>query len=869
MTEPTEEAKPRVRNLYRGGYFPAVREHFAETVKTARFAASHPWQWLRGTLGRDRDFLVRSLDRGINGMGAAIRHPRKRKWVLGAFALAGFIPMYTWEQCGLTGCPDVARVASLQPGGAATVYDADGGVLGTLTPIRWEVVRIAKLPRYVPQAFVSVEDQRYYEHGAVDWRRFLGTTARNFLPGGRSQGASTITMQVARNVFPDRLPASERTIKRKALEIRVAQEIESRYTKEQILQTYLNHIYFGEGVYGIESAARIYFGKHASDLTIAEAALLAGLPKAPTNYNPRRHPERAITRRNLVLSLMRQQGKLTDAQLATARAATLRLARWTPTRRKQRAPYFVEQVKRVLEERFGEELYTGSLKIRTSLDPRAQRAAEEQMEAQLRRVEGGTFGRYRGPKRADFKGGAETEYVQGSAVFIDPRTGDVKAWVGGRSFDDSRFDRISQGFRQPGSAFKPIVYAAALDAGVAPSDTVTDAPLRREMPGGDVWEPRNFDGRFRGPVTVRHALRQSVNTVAVRLAEKAGLNEVRAEARSLGITTDVPALPSVAIGAAAMRPLELVGAYTAFANLGSRVEPRFVTRVEGEGGRVLWEPSVRSRRAIDPGVAFLVTDMMRDVVDSGTGRRARDAGVRGPVAGKTGTTNGATDAWFVGFTPNLVGSVWIGFDRPRTIVANGSGGELAAPVWGRIVRQAQRGAVPEAWAPPGSVVERKVAVAGRKVIAPGCRARGASYDEFYLRRAIPPELCPRGEARSDRGIRGWWNRTSDAARARAGEWIREQSARVWREVRRRAGFGEGGVDRPRSTDEERPSRVRERAEPAPRRRAEPVEPVVAPPAAEETEAAPLPDVPVDTIRLGPPAEAPPAGEPADTIRFPA
>jgi penicillin-binding protein 1A len=788
MTDPQPE--PRVRNLYRGGYLPSVRERWGEYVREARFGARHPVQWLRGAVRKDTDFALRVLDRTLGGMGAALRHPRKRRWVLGGFALLGFLPAYAWEQCGLLGCPDVGRVATLQPGGAAVVYDAEGGVLARLTPVRWEVVRLARMPKHVAQAFVAVEDQRFYAHRGVDWRRFLGTTARNVIPGGRSQGASSITMQVARNVFPDRLPASERTVRRKALEMRVAMEIEDRYSKEQILQTYLNQIYFGEGVYGIESAARAYFGKHATQLTLPEAALLAGVPKAPTHYNPRRNPERSVTRRNLVLGLMAQQGRITPQQRDAARGAEVRLARLEARRERRRAPYFVEQVRRVLEDRMGQELYTGALRIRTGLDPRAQAAAEAQLEAQLKRVEAGAFGRFEGPRRSAFKGGAETPYVQGSVLLLDARTGDVRAWVGGRSFAESGFDRISGGFRQPGSAFKPVVFAAALRSGATLSDTLVDAPLRREMPGGDVWEPRNFDGRFRGPVTVRNALRWSVNTVAVRLAERAGLDEVRGEARRMGFSSEVPELPSVAIGAAAVKPLELARAYTAFANLGVRVEPRFVTRVENGAGEVLWEPAVRRRRVLDAGIAFLVTDALRDVVDRGTGRKARDVGLRGPAAGKTGTTNGATDAWFVGFTPDLVGSVWIGFDRPRPIAVRGSGGELAAPVWGRLVRAASAGRVPPEWDAPPGVVERNVAFAGWRVIQPGCQARGDSYEEFYLRGAVPPAVCPRGAPRDNRPEE-WWSRAAEAIEAQAGEWVREKAAEAWSEVRRRVGISPG------------------------------------------------------------------------------
>ena len=811
MTDASEREEP-VRNLYRKGYFPRLRERWAEVWRLTKWIVRDPGAaaarfpgWLRGSFARDRQFFAALFGAVFGAIGAGVRHPVHRRWVLGLFALAGFAVTWSWEMCGLTGCPDVGRLASLQPGAGATVYDVNGDELAELAPVSRLMVEIGDLPDYVGQAFVAVEDQRFFSHNGVDWRRFLGTTARNLMPGGRGQGASTITMQVARNVFPDRLPASERTVKRKVLEIRVAREIERKYTKEQILQTYLNNIYFGEGVYGIESAARIYFGKHASDLMLSEAALLAGLPKAPSRYSPRRNLELAVQRRNLVLSLMQAQGRITAEDAAGAKAARVRLARWNPPRdRRREAAYFVEQVRRVLEARFGEGVYAG-LKVYTTLDPRAQRAAERHMETQLRAVENGTFGRFSGPRRSGHaKGAAETEYLQGAAIVMDARSGDVRALVGGRSFDESRFDRIMQGFRQPGSAFKPIVFAAAIEEGVTPVTKVEDAPLRRDLPGGEVWEPKNFDGRFRGSVTVRDALRFSINTPAVRLAEQTGLDDVRAEARRLWITTDIPALPSIAIGSAAVRPIELVRAYTAFANQGARVEPRFVLRVEGADGRVLWRPRARRRRVLDRGVAFLVTDLMRDVIDRGTGSRARSGGLSGPAAGKTGTTNGATDAWFVGFTPRLVGAVWIGFDRPKTIVPNGSGGSIAAPVWGRIMRDAQRG-TPAEWKTPGGVVERRVAYAGDQVIAPGCRARGDTYEEVFLRGHVPPAACPRGVAKEEKGPSAWAERQWERIQTSVGEWAEEARAEAWSWVQRQLGIEPGTAveEAPRPRREEK------------------------------------------------------------------
>jgi 1A family penicillin-binding protein len=863
MSEPSPHEP---ENIYRGGYFPALRARLAGVWRYLRRLVLDPGvalpqaaRALGDSLRRDAQFfgaIVRFFTRGI---ASGVRNPRTRRLVLGLFVLLGFLVTFSWQRCGIQGCPDVRSLRGLQPGGNALVYDVRGSVIADISPTRWAVVDLDRLPKYTPAAFVAVEDQHFYDHNGVHWPRFIAQTVRNLVPGQRGAGASTITMQVARNVFPDRLPASERTVQRKLLEIRVAQEIERRYTKDEILQLYLNNIYFGEGVYGIASAARVYFGKNPSDLRLSESAMLAGLPKAPTNYNPRRNLQRSIQRRNLVLSLMATQGKVTADDAAQARDAPVRLARWNPEeRRRSRAPYFTEQVRRTLEAELGDVLYQGGLKIHTTLDPRVQASAETQLEAQLRAIENGAFGRFTGPRRSAYKDSTETPYLQGGAVFMDAQTGDVLALVGGRSWRESRFDRINQGLRQPGSAFKPFVYATAIAEGVTPVDTVRDDTVRYELPGGEVWVPRNFDGRYRGPVTVRYSLRQSINTVAIKLAERAGLDDVEATAQRAGIRADMPPLPSVAIGATAVRPMELVTAYTPFATLGYRVQPRYVTRVEDRDGKVIWRQRVRRRRVMDRGVAFLVTSLMRGVVDRGTGSAARAALGNGiPAAGKTGTTNGATDAWFVGFTPQRVGGVWIGFDRGRPIVEDGSGGRLAAPVWGRIMRTAMRGVEPEAWKAPGGVVQRQVTASNDRVVAPGCRARGETYSEYFLRRHVPPTICPRGTRRDDRG---WWERTRDEAGTRVREWGRE----AWDDARarvRRALGREDSVDPDAGTDRER----RERRPSAPTAGPEVItDTIVIEP--EEAEVEPVETgEPRDTLRIG----APQASPPADTLRIPA
>ncbi|MBW3571548.1 MAG: PBP1A family penicillin-binding protein [Gemmatimonadetes bacterium] len=864
------------RNIYRGGYFPALRDRLRDVGRFARQLVTDPGvaipragRWLRGSLAQDAALFGGMARSVTGGIAAGVRHPRHRRWIIPLFALAGFAVTFSWQRCGVTGCPDVRRLGSLQPGGNALVYDARGNVIADLSPTRWQVIDIDRLPDYVGEAFVAVEDQNFYRHGGVHWPRFIAQTLRNLVPGQRGAGASTITMQAARNVFPDRLPASERTIRRKLLEIRVAQEIERHYGKKDILQLYLNNIYFGEGVYGIQSAARVYFGKNAADLRLSEAALLAGLPKAPTHYNPRRNLERSVQRRNLVLSLMAAQGRITADDAAESKDAPVRLARWRPEeRRRSRAPYFTEAVRRHLEAQLGDALYQGGLRIHTTMQPRVQSAAEQQLEAQLRAVENGAFGPFRGPRRSQYRDSTETPYLQGGAVFMDARTGDVLALVGGRSWEESQFDRMTRGLRQPGSAFKPFVYAAAVAEGVSPVDTVRDDTLRRVLPGGEVWVPRNFDGRYRGRVTVRHSLRQSINTVAVQLAEQAGLDDVEAMAQRAGISADIPALPSVAIGATAVRPIELVTAYTPFATLGYRVQPRFVTRVEDREGNVVWRGRVRRRRVMDRGVAFLVTSMLRGVIDGGTGSAARAAlGAGIPAAGKTGTTNGATDAWFVGFTPQRVGAVWIGFDRPRTITDEGSGGRVAAPVWGRIMRVAVRGEEPEAWKPPGGVVRRQVTEKGDRVIAPGCRARGGTYTEYFLRRHVPDAVCPRGTRRDERG---WWERTRDDVGTRIGEWSRD----VWEELRGRARRTVGREDPVDPDEGTRPARREPREERRARERpseerdtaaVRPVEPVDPPVEPLDVPVEEVPRPRRDTLRIPEPQPS----VPADTLVIPA
>jgi len=662
------------------------------------------------------------------------RNPLLRAAVVAAGVAFLFLVLF-WGRCGIRGCPDVRRLASYRPGGAPVLLDREGRPFGDLAPVEGELVTLPSLPKHVPQAFLAVEDQRFYEHGAVDWMRVMGALWANVRSRKVEEGSSTITMQLARNVFPERIPGQERTLARKLLEARVAFEIESDFKKDEILEMYLNHIYFGNGARGIEAAARHYFGVHARELTLAQAALLAALPKGPGHYDPRRNPKEARARRDLVLSLMAEQNRITSDAAERARRAPLGVTRRRVAGdRPVFAAYFVEEVRRQLEELMGGDLYDQRLRIRTTLDAGAQRAAEQELERQLRAIEGGALGRFR----------AREDPLQGAVVLMGAVEGDVLAWVGGRDFNRSRFDRVRGARRQAGSAFKPFVYAAALEGGHTLSEPLSDEPLRLFQGGHRYWEPHNFDERYDGQVTLREALVRSKNVPTVRLAQQVGTHAVASFAEVAGIQPPIPDEPSMALGTVAVSPIELTAAYTAFAGLGTGVKPRVIVQVEDPDKKVLWESEVEGRRVLDPAVAYLLTDALREALLRGTGRTVRQAGFQGLAAGKTGTTNDGTDAWFVGYDPQVVGTVWIGFDRPQPIMAQATGGRLAAPVWARIMERFYAGrSRPKPWAQPDGVVAAVVDPDTGMVLAPGCQpVSAAPYKEFFISSRLPLQSCP-------------------------------------------------------------------------------------------------------------------------------
>ena len=666
--------------------------------------------------------------------------------VLGALALAGVV----WGRCGFGGCPNVDGLTSYQPGGAPVLLDRNGKPFADLAPVQGELVPLESLPRHVTDAFLAVEDKRFYEHRGVDWRRVGGAVLANVRAGGYDEGFSTLSMQLARNVFPDRIRARERTPWRKLMEIRVALEIEEKYEKDEILELYLNHIYFGNGAHGLEAAARHYFGvparqAHARPGGDARRAAQGPEPLRPAPPRPRGEgAPRPRSRADGGAGADRQGGRARPRQQEPLRVVRRRAVSGEAP---PFAGWYVEEVRRELEERFGEDLYEDSLRIHTTLDIDAQRAAEEELARQLRAVEGGALGRFAGPRYAAETAPAEegSPYLQGAVVMLDSRTGDVLAWVGGRDFRHSRFDRVRAGRRQAGSAFKPFVYAAALSSGRTLSQRLVDEPLRVPLDRRRWWEPKNFDGAFDGPVSVREALVRSKNVPTIRLAESVGYEHVVETAEKLGIQGPISTRPSMPLGTVVVSPLELAGAYMVFSTLGEASPPRLVRRVEAPDKEVLWEAEDEvPEHVLDPGIAFLVTDALREALERGTGTAVRSSGFRGPSAGKTGTTNDGTDAWFVGFTPEVVAAVWIGFDQPRPIMSQATGGRLAAPVWARMMTRYYSGRPRSSpWRPPPDVFEASVDPATGLVLAEGCQPQsGPAYREYFLRGMSPSSVCP-------------------------------------------------------------------------------------------------------------------------------
>ena len=698
-------------------------------------------------------------------------------------ATAGLLLVYT------TDLPQVDALEAYRPSSITELYDDHGRVIGSFALQRRVVATYDDFPPVLREALVSIEDKDFYSHSGINFWRIVGAAYRDIESGGKVQGAYTLTMQLARNLFL----SPDRSFHRKVQEAMLAIQIERHFTKPQIFTLYANQIFLGHGVYGFEAAAEFYFSKPAKNLTLEEATLLAGLPKGPVVYSPINHPDRALKRRNLVINAMEEDGKITAAQAATAREAPLVLhLAHDPN---SLAPYFVEEIRRYLENKYGaDQVHEGGLKVYTSLDVDLQKAANQAVLDGLAAYErrhgwkghlenvlaegldlGGNspssnsssnnagssnaagnnaleryvhpdwddepepggyihalvtsvgtgiamlkFGRYTAAlsqpdvawtqqRLADILKVGDICYVkilslgsngaarvsleqdsgaQGALVAIDNATGGIKAMVGGRDFNESKFDRATQALRQVGSSFKPYVYTAVIDQGASPDDTILDEAVSFETPSGP-YTPHNYDDKFEGIITLRRALAQSRNIPALKLANKVGIKTVIDYAERFGITAKLPPYLPVALGAAEITLMEQTAAYSVFPNDGVRVTPRYITRVTDYEGRVLEEDFPEVKDVVSERTARIMTSMLEGVVQHGTGIAASKLPF--PTGGKTGTTNDFTDAWFVGFSPTMTCGVWVGYDEKKSLGAKETGARAALPIWMNFMAAAMAG----------------------------------------------------------------------------------------------------------------------------------------------------------------------------------
>jgi penicillin-binding protein 1A len=690
------------------------------------------------------------------------QNPRLRAQLLGAGVLAlayGLGVGYgSWTRvCAAERCPSISRLLS-GPGPQQTskAYAADGRLITELGLERRTVLPLSQIPEPVRQAFIATEDKRFYDHHGIDYLRIFGALKADIFSLSWAQGFSTITMQLARNIFPEEI-SREKKLTRKLKEARVAMEIEDNFPKDSILQMYLNQIDLGAGAHGVEAAALVYFGKSARQLNTAEAATLAALPKAPAFYNPRTHPDRAVRRRNAVLSLMRDQGFLTaeEAELWKAYPLVLTTNR---TNYGDVAPYFVEWLRQQLDARFGRDLYEGGLRIYTTLDLDMQESAERALQTQLDAIEAGVYSNGKPSGRVSYHDylesakasgedhGPFSPYLQGAIVAMEANTGYIRVMVGGRDFDDSKFNRATQAIRQPGSTFKPFVYSAAVRAGHPVTEILDDSPLNPPVLQLDstLWQPKDDDDTTLGQIPMREALYLSRNLATIKLGMQLGEQTVVGEARRYGITTPLRPYPSLHIGANGVIPLEIIAAYTTFATLGTRAQPQGILRVEDAHGNILWQPTVRREEVMDPAHTWLMVDMMKDVIRRGTAYSAVwKAGFTIPAAGKTGTTDDYTDAWFIGYTPELVAGVWIGYDlQQRILDHNAGGGRITAPAWTAFMRDVyDRRPAPADWTRPDSLVTREVDWSNGYLATPYCPLEVRHWDWFYPG-TEPTKACP-------------------------------------------------------------------------------------------------------------------------------
>lgn len=637
--------------------------------------------------------------------------------MLSAMLIGGAIGYFLFSVWDL---PEVQTLEEYRPSITSRVYSDAGRPLAEFYVEKRTPISISDVPDRLIQALIATEDVRFYRHRGLDIRGIARAMYRNIRAGRIIEGGSTLTQQLAKVLFL----TPERSYSRKLKEMVLALKIEQRYTKKEILSLYLNQIYFGSGAYGVEAAAQTYFGKPARDLNLAECALLAGLPRSPKGYSPFKDPERALGRRAYVLNRMTDMHIITPEEAEDAKKAPLPSQPYTAIGGP--APYFVEYIRQKVEERFGSGiLYSGGINIYTSINDELQAHAEAAVKAGVAEVEARRSKKIKNPPP-----------LQAALVAIEPATGHIRAMVGGMNFGKSQFNRAWQAKRQPGSAFKPIVYAAALDKGFGPADLLDDYPATFSTSDKKTWTPENFTKTYHGKVTLRRALAQSLNVATVRLLEKVGVEETIKYAQRLGIKSSLRPYLSLALGSFDVTLLELTSVYAVFANHGVRLDPMAILSITDITGRRLYMSDSLPVQAIKPETAYLITNLLTGVIEHGTGYKARKLGR--PAAGKTGTTNEYRDAWFVGYVPSLATGVWVGYDDHRSIGPGETGARAALPIWLDFMKRVVKDTEPEDFIAPEGIIFRQIDPKTGLLSTDRCPA---SIREAFLPGTEPRRYC--------------------------------------------------------------------------------------------------------------------------------
>lgn len=622
-----------------------------------------------------------------------------------------------------------------------TVFDVDGKIYSRLAGANRVKVALNEVSPFFVDALLVREDTRFFEHGGIDWRGIARALYRDVLSGSAKEGASSITQQLARNS----LPLGGRTLSRKLLEAMVALRIERDFTKQQIIELYINRIYFGSGCYGVQTASLAYFGKDAAKLNLSESAILAGLIRSPNRFSPLKNPEGAALQRNAVLDRMLEMKKISAGQAEEARVA--RIASHPKRMPLIQENYAMDAVQRDLNLLLTpDQIDNGGLFIYTTLDPAMQNAATQAIETQLSKIEHQS--NFRHPLKANYQPPAEGEdssmpYLQGALVAIDNASGGIRALVGGRDYAQSKFNRaLPPANRQVGSSFKPFVYTVAFMHGLLPGAAVSDGPIEPgEIQGAGNWAPGNSDGTYGGVQPVSYGLIHSRNTMSVRVGELAGLDEVQKIATTLGLGENIPHGPAIYIGSFETDLKDLTAAYTVFPNAGVRKQAYVIERIDDADHNPIYRAAHVTVPALDPGATWMTSQMMEEVLKSGTAASAKSLGFKLPAAGKTGTTNDYKDAWFVGYTNALTCGVWVGFDQPQTIMPRGYGAALALPVWTQVMTKAAQRYPALPLEPTMPLVHAAVCSISNHLATTGCNAAGTAYEMDLPESSVPAVAC--------------------------------------------------------------------------------------------------------------------------------